>query len=55
MENISEICLEIDNIVKKQNIPFETYKKINSLLCDIIRIQNKQIEEENEFLKELLE
>lgn len=33
--NVSEICLEIDDIIKKQDIPFETYKQIHSLLYEI--------------------
>jgi hypothetical protein len=34
-KSVSEICLEIDDIIKKQDIPFETYKQIHSLLYEI--------------------
>lgn len=53
MKNIGEICLQIDDILKKQNISFDTYKEINSLLCDIIRVHNEKVGYVDDILKEV--
>ena len=53
MKNVSEICLQIDDVLKMQNIPFETYKQLNSLLCDIIRIHNEKVGYVDDILKEV--
>jgi hypothetical protein len=53
MKNVSEICLEIDNILKKQDIPFEVYKQLNDLLCDVIRIHSEKVEDVDKVLKEV--
>lgn len=41
---IGDICLQIQGIVNRQNIPEETCKKINALLCDIILAKNEELE-----------
>ena len=53
MKNVSEICLKIDDIVKAQNIPFETYKQVNSLLCEIITTHNEKVGNVDDILKEV--
>ena len=53
MKLVSEICLQIDDILKKQNIPFETYKQLHSLLCDIIHTHNEEVEYIDNLLKKM--
>lgn len=53
IKNVSEICLKIDDIVKAQNIPFETYKQVNSLLCEIITTHNEKVGNVDNILKEV--
>lgn len=52
MKNVSEICLQIDGILKKQNIPFETYTQLNGLLCDVVNTHNEEIKNIDNILKE---
>lgn len=52
MKNISETCLKIDNILKKQNIPVATYNKLNELLCDIIKTNTENMDQINSVLKQ---
>ena len=53
MKNVSEICLQINDVLKKQNIPFETYKQLSILLCDIIRTHNEKVGYVDDILKEV--
>lgn len=41
-KNISEICLDIDDIIKKQDIPYPVYKEILNLLCDIMELAREK-------------
>ena len=40
---VSEICLQIEQLVKEQNIPFDVYSKVTTLLTDIIRTHNETV------------
>lgn len=41
-KNISELCLDIDDILKKQDIPYPVYVTLLNLLCDIMELAKEK-------------
>ena len=53
MKNVSELCLKIDNAIKKENVTYETYKQILQLLDDIIKLHNEKVGYIDDILKQV--
>ena len=42
-KNVSEICLQIEQLVKAQDIPFDVYSQVTTLLTDVIHAHNEAV------------